>query len=34
MVENVKTSETVADVFTKALGATKIAGFADELDMF
>jgi hypothetical protein len=33
VVEYVKTSENVADAFTKALGATKFGGFVDELGM-
>ena len=33
VVQYVKTSENVADTFTKALGATKFGGFVDELGM-
>ena len=33
VVEYVKTSENVADAFTKALGATKFGGVVDELGM-
>ena len=33
VVEYVKTSENVADAFTKALGAANFGGFVDELGM-
>ena len=33
VVEYVKTSESIADAFTKSSGATRVVGFVDELGM-